>query len=209
MESIKIKFDELFFEKNRYELILYVEDILDKKEITVVQLYEDILYSALKKIGNNIETEKMDIWEEHMYSNIARNIIEISYPYVYESRMDSMGKKAIVLCPSEEYHELGARIVSDFLTILGYEVLFLGANTPSETIFDVIEKEKPDLVGISVSNYYNLIEVKKLIKEIKGKNNNTKILVGGSALENNKNRIDKNDIDYYGSNFQELMVLRR
>lgn len=209
MENIKIKFEELFSNKDRYSLLLYVKEILDNKKITVIELYENIIYDALKKIGNSIEKNDMDIWEEHVYSNIVRNIIEISYPYVYESKMDSLGKKSIVFCPTEEYHELGARIISDFLTILGYDTLFIGANTPTETILAFVEKEIPDLVAISVSNYYNLIEVKNIIKEIKTKNKNIKILVGGRAIADNKDIINNEYIDYYGNTFNELMDLRK
>lgn len=209
MENIKIKFEELFFKKDRYSLVLYVKEVLENKKITVIELYENILYDALKKVGNNIEKSDMDIWEEHLYSNMARNIIEISYPYVYESRMESLDRKSIVFCPTEEYHELGARIVSDFLTILGYETLFIGANTPTETILKVVEKERPNLLGISISNYYNLIEVKNLIKEIKKINKDIKILIGGGAVMNNKDVINSDYIDYYGNTFNELMELRR
>jgi methanogenic corrinoid protein MtbC1 len=56
---------------------------------------------------------------------------------------DHLGKKkeekVIVMCPEFEDHDMGARMVSDFFTIAGYEAVFIGAKTPIKTILKAVE----------------------------------------------------------------------
>lgn len=165
-------------------------DALKKKEIDVVSLYESMLGPAL----NNIIYEHQDdennlIWKEHVRSAIIRTIIENAYPFVLKERARKArvnGQDVIVMCPRFEDHDLGARMVSDFYTIAGFNSTFIGANTPERTILKAIESIRPKYVSISVSNYYNLVAVKKTINQI----NQTfdykiKFIVGGNAFKSN------------------------
>lgn len=162
---------------------------LEKKEIGVVELYENILAPILNNIVDEYKEDEMLIWKEHVRSGIVRTIIENCFPYVIETRRrlnNNIDKSVIVLCPKFEDHEIGARMVTDFFTIAGYNAIFIGGNTPEDTIIEAIEDIRPKYISIGISNYYNLIETKKTIEFIKRESPySMKFLLGGYAFNNN------------------------
>ena len=71
----------------------------------------------------------------------------------------------MLVCPEEEYHDLGIRMGADFFTIAGYDVTYIGSNTPKSNILSAARFLKPDIIDISVSNYLNLVMLEKIIPE--------------------------------------------
>src|SRR5690625_6011767 len=87
------------------------------------------------------------------------------------------------MCPEYEKHELGARIVSDFFTISGYDSVFIGAMTPIKTLLKAIDIKKPKYLCLSVTNTYNLTTTKRTIEAVKNHtDDNIRFLLGGSAF---------------------------
>lgn len=128
----------------------------------------------------------MDIWEEHVESGIIRTIIELSYPFIQAQKEKDLGATVIILCPEEEYHELGARMTTDFYTLLGFKALFIGANTPEEEVLKAIKVIQPDLISISITNYYHLSKLNDFIYKLKDDliaPHHLKVIVGGYAIE--------------------------
>ncbi len=199
---------------NKEKCISLIKEALDNKSISIPNLYENVLAKGLANISSNEKEQEITVWEEHVQSGIVRTAIEMSYPYILEKR-DSIGNgdlKAIVFCQEEEYHELGARMITDFLTLLGFNAVFVGANTPKLEAIDAIIDFNPDLVCISVTNYFHLMTLKDLINDlrnVKSRHNiKFKILVGGYAIDNTPSVKEKISPDYYANSFEELKKIR-
>ncbi len=186
---------------------------LEKGAISVVDLYQSVLSPALNNIVNEYEDDEDNlIWKEHLRSGIIRTIVESAYPYVLKARHEigkQNGQRVIVMCPRFEDHDLGARMVSDFFTMAGFDTTFIGANTPERTILKAIESIKPKYISMSVTNYYNLIAAKKTIEAIKVKNNNIVFLLGGHAFNSNPDSYKDVGGDYLLRSFQDVLNLAR
>lgn len=94
-------------------------------------------------------------------------------------------------------------MVADFLTISGYNAVFVGSNTPYSDFYNAVEKIKPDLIAISVSNYYNLVVTKKIIEDLR-KKTDSKIIVGGYAFSMNSDNAFMVGADYYAETFENI-----
>lgn len=183
---------------------------LDNNELTVTQLYEEILTPAL----NNIIIEYGDnedelIWNEHVRSGIIRSIIELSYPYVLRERRVNKNNKinVIVMCPRFEEHELGARMVADFFTIAGFNTTFIGSNTPEKTLLKAVESIEPKYIVISVTNYYNLVATKKTMELINSSSKGSiKYILGGNAFRDEK-ELGIIGGDYLLRSFEDILNL--
>ena len=154
----------------------------------VVALYEKVLSPYLNSLGSEPVTPR-SIWHEHMRSSIVRTIVESSYPYVLKEKKDrvpfSKGK-AIVSCLDDELHDLGARMVSDFLTLCGFDTVYLGANAPKTVIAAAVQDIKPIVVALSVTNFYNLSVAHETIGMVReSAAGSIKIVVGGRAFRQN------------------------
>lgn len=186
---------------------------LKSGQINVVELYEKVLTPGLNNIINEYQDDEDNlIWKEHVRSGIIRTIVENAFPYVLNDKIKynfNHRENVIVMCPRFEDHELGARMVSDFFTIAGYKVTFIGANTPENTTLKAIEGIKPKYVSMSITNYYNLVAAKKTIEEIKKRNNNIIFLLGGSAFNNNTKIYKDIGGDFLLNNFQDILNLSR
>ncbi len=207
-------YDELlvYLEKeDRGKSLEYVLDKLSNGEIDIVSLYRDILARSLNEMECN-EPEEVCIYNEHVRSSIIRTIIENCYPFVLKERKekvgDEKGDKVIVLCPPEELHEIGPRMVADFFTISGFDVTFIGANTPKKSILAAVSGIKPKYVAISVTNYYNLIATKRTIDDLrKVIPQGTKIIVGGWAFSDNPSAYKEIGADKLLSTFEDIQKL--
>lgn len=211
MEKYYIEFMKLLEEENRYDCVNYAINLLKEKKVNIVQLYEEIIKPSIQNITCKVSEKNMCVWQEHVRSAIVRTVIESCYTYVIEERNTNKvvtNKKVVVLCPEEEYHDIGARMISDFFTILGYESIFVGSNTPKEDFLAAVEFIKPDIIAISVTNYYNLVAAKVAVQNIKSKiKNDIKIIAGGSAFASNKDAHNIIGADYTVETYADIKKL--
>ncbi len=157
-------------------------------EIGIVPLYQQVLTPALRERVNHNTGKPLSVWKEHVRTSIIRTVVECCYPYVIKDISQPCNKgRIIICCPLEELHEIGARMVTDFFILCGFEAIFIGANTPHRDIVEAIEDALPDYVAISVSNNYNLVAARRTIRqliEVKEKEQlRFRIIAGGTAFE--------------------------
>jgi methanogenic corrinoid protein MtbC1 len=74
---------------------------------------------------------------------------------------------AVVSCAQGELHELGARMVSDFLELDGWNVHFFGANMPSSETLEAVEEIRPDVVFLSVTMLFHVRDAAALIARLR------------------------------------------
>lgn len=208
MELYK-NFSNYLTEENKEKAVEFILDKLSKEELDVLTLYEKILTPSLNHLSFAGEREEERIWREHIRSSIVRTIIECSYPYILRERHSRrINKKVIVSCPTEEYHEIGARMVADYFIMAGYETVFIGANTPKESLIHAMNTIKPDYLALSVTNYYHLFAAKNTIEHIKANTNYIfKVLVGGNAFERDLLSYRNIGADLLLHNFQDIEKL--
>lgn len=204
-------FRTLLEAERKDEAIEYALHLLESKEMDVVELYTQILTPALNRMTCDLADQSICIWKEHVRTAIVRTIVECCYPYVLEmrKRQDSVPKgTAVVMCPPEEYHDLGARMAADFYTVCGYDTIFVGSNTPYQDFYNAIDMIKPDVLAISVSNYYNLLATRRIIDELKNKKHVTfPIVAGGHAFDQNPENCYKVGADRYVQTFEDIKKL--
>ena len=175
-------------------------------------LYTDILAPSLNERFCEDRSREICIWEEHVRTSIVRSVIECCYPYVTKERTDRYGSppkgRAIVACPTEEYHEIGARMVADFLTLCGYDAVFVGANTPQDDILQAIGEIRPAVVAISVTTCYNLVAAGRTLRRIRRIRDETaqdfKIIVGGYAFQQNPDTYRDMGADLFLNTFEDI-----
>lgn len=185
-------------------------EALENQQVTVMELYEQILGPALANIINEYEDDGDLIWKEHVRSATIRTIIEAAYPYVIKEQADVAGErdKVIVMCPELEDHELGAKMVSDFFQIAGFNSYFIGARTPLKTLVNAIKDVQPRYLVISVTNFYHILSVKRLIDDLKAlTDSDLTFVVGGRAIDANPDSFVTLGADIHLRNFEDIKQL--
>lgn len=192
MNSDLAEFIGILENEDRIAALRFILELLDKKKYDVQAAYEQLLtpaLNAMKPSGN----ENIDIWDEHVRTSMVKSIIENMLPYVMAER-DALAtpkrKTVAVFCPPEEYHDIGARMATDILTIHGYDATLVGANTPLRVFQAGLQSCPTDYVAISISNPYHLIASRNIITSLRQSFPDTKIVVGGHAIS----KLDDNGV---------------
>jgi methanogenic corrinoid protein MtbC1 len=208
MERIFEQFNQYFKEENKELAVTYILEQLKNGEIDVIKLYEQVLAPSLNTMQCELEDKRICIWKEHVKTAMVRTIVECCYPYVLSKKVElnpaPKGTVAI-LCPPEEYHDLGARMAADFFTLCGYQAIYVGSSTPYKDFYNAIDRIHPDLAAISISNYYNLFAAKKMIEEMKkALDYPLKIVVGGYAFHEDSEKYKLVGADYYAQSYEDI-----
>lgn len=144
--------------------------------------YKFLITPAMYAIGGLWESGRISVAEEHLASSIISRIMAANY-----SRTDlpEPEKGKIVICSSaNEYHELGAWMTANLFEKAGWDVNYLGANTPVNDLESLLLKFRPKLLGLSVTMAFNLETVEAIISRIRENPelNNIKIILGGNIF---------------------------
>jgi len=219
MHTLLPEFMELAEAEDRQACIEWALARLDSGALDIVTLYEQILAPSL----NDMKCRDMDaavcVWKEHVRSSIIRTVIECCYPHVVKERAarsktggdskaaarSGMGPKVVVVCPSGELHEIGARMVADFFTLCGCDSIFAGANTPLEDFLAAVEHIKPRFVCVSVTNFFNLVAARNVVSRIRATaGNDVTILAGGQAFRDNPTTAKEMGADMLVGGFEDI-----
>lgn len=191
---------------------------LDEKTIDVVSLYAEIIVPTLNAVAKDSQPQQIPIWAEHVQSAIVRGIMEIAYPYLLKEAQMPVNQmpskvpkpKALIFCLTEEYHEIGARMSADYLTLLGFDTIFIGANTPTKEALDAIATLNPRLVCISVTNYYHLARLQHFLDEAAELKRLKPFItaVGGYAIDHSPEVKNLIKADFFVTSYHDLKAVK-
>ncbi|MBE2201741.1 MAG: cobalamin B12-binding domain-containing protein [Anaerolinea sp.] len=154
--------------------------ILDavKKEFSIKEIYLQVFQRTQREIGRLWQTNQIGVAEEHFCTAATQMIMSQLYPYIFTG--ERKDRRAVIACVGGELHEIGARMVADFLEMSGWDTYFLGANTPPRTILQTVEQRQADLLALSATMTFHVSEVTDIIRNLRADNNAaTHVLVGG------------------------------
>ena len=161
-------------------LQLVQRSVLTKDDLR--HFFLDVVCPVMYRIGLLWERNEISVAEEHLATAMVGRISAALYSRFANVEV-SRGKVLVTAGPNE-FHETGARMLADFLELEGWDVTFLGANTPGEEILAFLRRHKPFLLALSVATVFNLDQARQVIEMIR-KDRDTKgikIMVGGLAL---------------------------
>ena len=159
-----------------------VSDFLSRN-IEPVELYTGLFQRSLYQVGELWEKNRISVTTEHLATAITERLLAIVYPSILKKfRKRGAGQRAVISCSVNEYHQVGARIVADMLELHGWDVYFLGANTPVNDLLLMIQKTNPNLLGLSLSIYFNMVNFNRVIQAVRSEYSELEIIIGGQAF---------------------------
>ena len=150
------------------------------EEKDVVEFYVNVAQPSLYKIGELWENGKITVAWEHLATAIVSKVI--SHLSALFRRPFNEERRALVLCITGEYHQIGAWMVANCLEFNGWTTNFLADSLPFIDAMEHIASFRPDIVAISVTMQYNITPMIDFIKKIKDDKANIKIIAGGQAF---------------------------
>ena len=170
------KYLELLLQKERNGAKNYILALADGG-MDIREIFLDVFQATQYELGRLWELNRITIAQEHYCTAATQTFMAmLTARIVPDKRID---KKVIATCVGTEQHELGIRIVNDFLEMEGWDTYYLGANVPMEAIILAIKENQPDLLALSVTLTPHIKNVINIIQKVKNIFPDIKILVGG------------------------------
>ena len=145
------------------------------------EIIKEGLVAGMNVVGQRFKVYDMYLPEVIMSANAMKKSMEVLKPLIAESIETSMGKILIATIEGD-MHDIGKNLVSMMLEGAGFEIIDLGVNVPISKIADEAVKNSVHLVAISALLTTTMLAIEPAIKEIKKKDPNIKVMVGGAPL---------------------------
>jgi methanogenic corrinoid protein MtbC1 len=165
----------------------------------------EVIQPSMYEIGRLWEQNIVSVAQEHLASSIVSRVMSQLYADIVSIK-PTKGRAVITAAPNE-YHELGAWMVSDLLELDGWQIRYLGTSTPLPDLLKLLEDFKPHLLAISVTMPFNLDKVKNIITAVRERESlrTIKIMVGGGVLQTMPNLWSELGADAVAGNAKEAV----
>lgn len=146
----------------------------------LMDVYVDLVQESLYELGRLWEGNRITVAQEHAGTAVCQYVLAELY-----SSIPVPGKRrgrAIVTGVEGEFHQVGANLVADALEADGWNVRFLGANTPRVGVLQALGQHDADVLAISVTMLFNVGMAHQLVREARLERPGLFVIVGGAAF---------------------------
>lgn len=168
----------------------------------------DVMNKALEAVGERYERGEYFLSELIMAGIMATEITNLLKPHLDRSTEKPAGK-VIIGTVRGDLHDIGKNIVIAMLSSGGFNIIDLGIDVPCEKFLKSVEKERPDILGMSCLLTVAMDELRNVIEELgkAGLREDVKVMVGGRPIT--PEFAKEIGADAYGSNAIEAVRIAR
>jgi methylmalonyl-CoA mutase cobalamin-binding domain/chain len=141
------------------------------------------LVGGMKVVGDDFRDGILFVPEVLLAANAMKGGMFILKPLLAETGAPRVGKMVIGTVKGD-IHDIGKNLVSMMMEGAGFEVVDLGINNAVEKYLDALEREQPDILGMSALLTTTMPYMKVVIDTLKEKGirDDYIVLVGGAPL---------------------------
>jgi methanogenic corrinoid protein MtbC1 len=143
--------------------------------------------TGMERVGRLYEEGTYYISALIMAGEIIRQATELLIPRMTAAREETAGGKMVIATVRGDIHDIGKNIVIALLDADGFTMVDLGVNVAPEHIAETVERERPDVLGLScllTSGYEALRETIDLVREQSAEwHPHLPIVLGGAAVD--------------------------
>lgn len=161
------------------EAFRVVKDAMERG-IDPLVIYTEVITPALAGVGDAWHRGKLNIATEHLAIQIT--LQQSAYIRGLARRRKPIGAEAVITAVEGEMHAVGARLIADLFYLEGWDVAFLGQDTPTADLVDWVRERKPDLVMFSLSQRDRIPVAKEAARILKSLDEPPLVFVGGVGL---------------------------
>jgi methylmalonyl-CoA mutase cobalamin-binding domain/chain len=158
-------------------------NLLLGRGFTATKVLDDALVAGMKIVGIDFRDGILFVPEVLLAANAMKAGMEILRPLLAETGAEPVGK-VVIGTVKGDIHDIGKNLVSMMMEGAGFEVVDLGINNAVEKYLDALEREQPDILGMSALLTTTMPYMKVVIDTLKEKGirDDYIVLVGGAPL---------------------------
>lgn len=192
----------------RHEARTMILNALDQGA-SIEKIDLDVFQPILYEIGRLWQINAISVASEHYVTAVTQSLMSELYPRILTGKQHN--GVMIAACIEGELHEVGMRMVADLCELGGWEVHYLGTNTPTEAILQILADRRASVLALSATMTFHVRAVAKLIEAVRATPTlaGVKILVGGYPFKLSPELWRKIGADGCGRDAREAVELAR
>lgn len=147
-------------------------------------LYQRVITPAMYEIGELWEKGVVTVADEHAATVLTHRVLAGLRPPGQMSLDEAGGSarpRAVLAAVEGERHALGLRMVADVLEESGYCAICLGADVPTEALFQSLTAFSPSLLVLSATMPELASTLESVAARARRENPQLEVIVGGQA----------------------------
>jgi len=175
--------------------------------VSAREVYLDVLAPALVEIGARWQRGICSVAQEHLATAVVGSIMTNLAAQL--GTAPPVGRRIVLACTDGERHDTGLRMVRDFLVGDGWEVFYVGAETPSDSLQLLVYRVQPDVVGLSTTLRNGISLAEAAITALRAGPHRPFVLLGGAAYGGDAARAGRIGGDAFAANAGEASRMLR
>ena len=149
----------------------------------------DIISEGLTRgmlvVGQKMETGDMFIPEVLASAQALGAGMELLKPIITGEELSTLSMGKVVIGTVQgDVHDIGKNIVSMILESAGFVVVNLGVNVPTDKFVEVVQRERPEILGLSALLTTTMPRMADVVEALKRSHSRdkTQVIIGGAAV---------------------------
>jgi len=140
-----------------------------------------LLVSAMDVVGRKFKNNEYFLPQVMLSASAMKNAFSRLKNEIKQAGGSTLGK-ILFATVKNDVHDIGKNIVTALFEANNFEVIDLGADVPSEEITAAVFKNSPDLLCLSSLMTTTIVEIPKVIAELKKNDIDISVLIGGAVV---------------------------
>jgi methanogenic corrinoid protein MtbC1 len=163
--------------------IRVIADALLRSDIDVRAICCDVLEPVQHEIGRLWQLNLISVAVEHFCSSVTQQLIA-QFATFRRANPDPGRKRIVAMCAPGELHEIGLRAITEVLSLDGWNIIHLGANTPAVAAVQMCIDQKAEVILVSatlpphVAGVMQVVHLVRAAPELSG----ARVYVGGRVF---------------------------
>lgn len=181
-------YDEQLLDRIKQSVVFFNEEEMNYSVIQWIQSGFDPskaifhgLVPGMEEVGRLYEDQVYFIPELLMCADVLYKGLELLKARI-ESKYSYSKGKVLIGVVYGDIHDIGKNIVKMMLEISGFTIYDLGRDVPAEYFNKKLIELEPDIICMSAMMTTTMFEMRKIIRELREKKPDVKVMVGGAPF---------------------------
>ncbi|MEX2108771.1 MAG: B12-binding domain-containing protein [Solirubrobacterales bacterium] len=143
-------------------------------------IYSRVIAPALASVGDLWEEGTISVAEEHFASAVVEQLMSLVYPTLFE-RPARTRERILTACVEGERHVIGLRMAADLLEGAGFDVLFVGADAPTDSLAAMAAEAQPAVCVLAAKMPATALTLATTVAEIQSAAPQLPLIAGGAG----------------------------
>jgi 5-methyltetrahydrofolate--homocysteine methyltransferase len=162
----------------------HLTEIIDKllTDHSASDILNGILLPAMSRVGELMAVGEMILPFVLQSAEVMKEAVAILEPHLKKEGGSSAKGKMVIATVHGDVHDIGKNLVASILRNQGFEVVDLGKQVSIDTIIEAVQKESPDVLGLSALLVTTSQEMAKCVAEFARRGIAVPVIIGGAAV---------------------------